>query len=105
MKNKEEIIINIKEQWELRKRLEPIGDRERSFTAGWIEALRWVLRDERMNKLLKGANNETIKKAQKRLAEDCGFGQRDDDIDIKVDSIRDGWLHGPQQLPSGHAKA
>ena len=60
---------------------------------------------KRIIKLLEGANDETIKKAQKRLAEDCGFGQRDDDIDIKVDSIRDGWLHGPQQLPSGHAEA
>jgi|TARA_Y100000310_G_scaffold345062_1_gene461521 hypothetical protein len=75
------------------------------YNQGWIEALEWVLRDERMNKLLKGANNETIKKAQKRLAKDCGFGQRDDDSDIKIDSIRDGWLHGPQQFPSGHAKA
>ena len=60
---------------------------------------------KRIIKLLEGANDETIKKAQKRLAEDCGFGQRDNDIDIKVDSIRDGWLHGPQQLPSGHAEA
>ena len=51
----------------------------------------------RIKQLTEGANDDTIKRANKRLAKDLGFGRKDNDVDSQDDSIRDGFLYGPQQ--------
>ena len=104
MKNRIDVIEELEKE-KATKGLQPMDFDEYSHHMGWIEALEWVLDDDKITNILKEANNETIKKAQKRLAENYGFGQRDDDINIKADSIRDGWLHGPSKCPTGHAEA
>ena len=53
--------------------------------------------ENRMEQLTKGANNDTIKRAHKRLTEELGFGRKDNDIDSSNDSICDGLLYAPQQ--------
>tara|TARA_R100001463_G_scaffold11656_3_gene32491 strand:- start:26986 stop:27294 length:309 start_codon:yes stop_codon:yes gene_type:complete len=52
---------------------------------------------DRIKQLTEGANDDTIKRANKRLAKDLGFGRKDNDVDSQDDSIRDGFLYGPQQ--------
>ena len=54
-------------------------------------------RENRLNKITEGANNDTIKRSHKRLAKELGFGRKDNDVDSSNDSIRDGLLHGPQE--------
>jgi len=54
-------------------------------------------KENKINALTKGANDDTIKRANKRLAEGFGFGRKDDDVDSSNDSIRDGLLYAPQQ--------
>tara|TARA_R110002167_G_scaffold304252_1_gene508499 strand:+ start:200 stop:463 length:264 start_codon:yes stop_codon:yes gene_type:complete len=34
----------------------------------------------KMNELLKGANNETIRKSLKRLSKECGFGRKNNAV-------------------------
>ena len=53
--------------------------------------------ENRMEQLTKGANNDTIKRANKRLAEKLGFGRKDNDVHSQNDSIRDDFLYEPQQ--------
>jgi len=80
----------------------PMDEMQWANNQGWIEALEFVLdrtheQPKDISHLLEGANNETITKALKRLSEGLGFGRKDDVVDSKNDSIRDGWLYGPQQ--------
>ena len=82
----------------------PMDEMEWANNQGWIEALEWVLKREQMGgdpyrilKLTEGANNDTIARANQRLAEEFGFGRKDDVIDSENDSIRDGWLYAPQK--------
>ena len=82
----------------------PMDEMEWANNQGWIEALEWVLKREHMRgdpyrilRLTEGANNDTIARAHKRLAENFGFGRKDDDVDSSNDSIRDGLLYAPQQ--------
>ena len=105
MRSKEEIEAVLAE--ELRYKDDPNYPMELhdyAHNAGWIEALEWVLEREQMGEdpkdithLLEGANNDTIKRAHKRLAEELGFGRKDNDVDSEDDSIRDGLLYGPQE--------
>ena len=54
-------------------------------------------KENRIKELTKGANDDTIKRAHKRLAKELGFGRKDNDVDSSNDSIRDGLLYGPQE--------
>ena len=71
----------------------PMELEEWGYSHGWIEALRWVLNDysteidDTKKDLTEGANNDTIRRALKRLSEDCGFGRKDDVVNSKVNSI------------------
>ena len=53
--------------------------------------------ENRIEQLTKGANNDTITRAHKRLAKELGFGRKDNDIDSSNESICDGLLYAPQQ--------
>jgi hypothetical protein len=82
----------------------PMDELNWANNQGWIEALEWVLERKQMGgdpkditHLLEGANNDTIKRAHKRLAKELGFGRKDNDVDSEDDSIRDGLLYGPQE--------
>ena len=78
----------------------PMDEMEWARNQGWIEALEFVLSIKEpidISHLLKGANNDTIARANKRLAKELGFGRKDDVIDSENDSIRYGWLYAPQQ--------
>ena len=104
MKNKEIIREALQKEYNDRDGTKPMDQMDWAHNAGWIEALEWVLKREQMGgepkditHLLKGANNGTIAKAHKRLAKDLGFGRRDNDVNSKDDSIRDGLLYGPQE--------
>ena len=75
-----------------------------AYNEGWLRALEWILGEEMgtngskdISHLLEGANNDTIARANQRLAEEFGFGRKDDVIDSENDSIRDGWLYAPQK--------
>ena len=52
---------------------------------------------DRMQQLTEGANDDTIKRAHKRLAKDLGFGRKDNDVNSKNDSIREGRLQAASQ--------
>ena len=54
-------------------------------------------KENRVKQLTEGANNDTIARSHKRLAEELGFGRKDNDVDSQDDSIRDGLLYGPQE--------
>ena len=54
-------------------------------------------KENKIKQLTEGANNDTIARANKRLAKELGFGRKDDVIDSENDSIRDGWLYAPQE--------
>ena len=78
----------------------PMDEMEWAHNQGWIEALEFVLsikNPKDISHLLEGANNDTIARAHKRLAEEFGFGRKDNDVDSSNDSIRDGLLYAPQQ--------
>ena len=79
----------------------PMDEMEWANNQGWIEALEFVLditheQSKDISHLLKGANNDTIKRAAERLSKEYGFGRKDDVIDSENDSVRDGWLYAPQ---------
>ena len=78
----------------------PMDEMQWANNQGWIEALEFVLNVKEsidISHLLKGANNDTITRANQRLAEEFGFGRKDDVIDSENDSIRDGWLYATQE--------
>ena len=78
----------------------PMDEMEWARNQGWIEALEFVLsvkKPKDISHLLKGANNDTIKRATERLSQEYGFGRKDDVIDSENDSVRDGWLYAPQK--------
>ena len=54
-------------------------------------------KENRIKQLTEGANNDTIARANKRLAKELGFGRKDNDVDSQDDSIRDGLLYTSQQ--------
>tara|TARA_R110001583_G_scaffold38346_1_gene123975 strand:+ start:232 stop:567 length:336 start_codon:yes stop_codon:yes gene_type:complete len=108
MKDKQEILDNIeREEKYMADKNNPMDLDEWANHNGWIDALKWVLEIEDtyrkilpkkdITHLLKGANNDTIKRAHKRLAKELGFGRKDNDVDSQDDSIRDGLLYAPQQ--------
>jgi len=93
MRSKEEI------EWALAKEYQylddhnhPMDEMQWAHNQGWIKALEFVL-DHKKEKvkdithITKGANNDTIRRALKRLSKDCGFGRRDNVIDSKANSI------------------
>ena len=78
----------------------PMCEMQWANNQGWIEALEFVLsikKPKDITHLLEGANNDTIARANKRLAKELGFGRKDNDVDSQDDSIRDGLLYAPQQ--------
>jgi len=80
----------------------PMNEMEWAHNQGWIEALEFVLditykQPVDISHLIKGANDDTIKRATERLSKEYGFGRKDDVIDSENDSVRDGWLYAPQQ--------
>ena len=105
MKNELEIECALAEEMQhLDDPNHPMDEMEWANNQGWIEALKWVLKREQMggdpidiSHLIEGANNDTIARAHKRLAEELGFGRKDNDVDSQDDSIRDGLLYGPQE--------
>jgi hypothetical protein len=54
-------------------------------------------KENRISKLLKGANNDTITRAIKRLSEECGFGRKDNAIYSQNDSIYNGGIYATQE--------
>ena len=53
--------------------------------------------DDKMNRITKGANNETITRAIKRLSEECGFGRKDHAFDREDDSVYNSGFYSPQE--------
>tara|TARA_Y100001963_G_scaffold157682_1_gene254609 strand:- start:730 stop:1050 length:321 start_codon:yes stop_codon:yes gene_type:complete len=103
MRSKEEI------EWALAKEYQylddhnhPMDEMQWAHNQGWIKALEFVL-DHKKEKvkdithITKGANNDTIRRALKRLSEECGFGRKNNAVNSQNDSIRDGFLYGPQR--------
>jgi len=91
MKSKEEILKSIEcEEKFIEDKNHPMELDEYANASGWIYALKWVLEEEEtyrkvlpkkdISHLLKGANNDTIKRATERLSKKYGFGRKDDVI-------------------------
>jgi hypothetical protein len=105
MRSKEEIkeVLN-QERVALEDIDNSMTEMEWAHNAGWIEALEWVLKKEQMggdskdiNHILEGANNDTIKRAIKRLSKECGFGRKDHVVNSQNDSVCDSLLYEPGQ--------
>tara|TARA_R110002051_G_C8448595_1_gene456390 strand:+ start:67 stop:381 length:315 start_codon:yes stop_codon:yes gene_type:complete len=78
----------------------PMDEMEWANNQGWIEALEFVLNVKKpkdITHLLKGANNDTIKRAAEGLSKKYGFGRKNNVINSENDSVRDGWLYAPQK--------
>tara|TARA_R110000824_G_scaffold401507_1_gene612702 strand:+ start:214 stop:480 length:267 start_codon:yes stop_codon:yes gene_type:complete len=63
----------------------PMDEMQWANNQGWIEALEFVLdrtheQPKDISHLLEGANDDTIKKALRRLSKDYGFGRKDSAI-------------------------
>ena len=100
MKSKEYIEEALDKEYLDRDSTKPMDEMDWAHNQGWIEALEFVLDAKEpinISHLLKGANNDTIARANKRLAKELGFGRKDDVIDSENDCIRDGWLYAPQK--------
>ena len=100
MKSKEHIEAALDKEYLDRDSTKPMDEMDWAHNQGWIEALEFVLNIKEpvdISHLLKGANNDTITRANQRLAKEFGFGRKDDVIDSENDSIRDGWLYAPQK--------
>ena len=100
MKSKEDIEEALDKEYLDRDSTKPMDEMDWAHNQGWIEALEFVLDAKEpinISHLLKGANNDTIARANKRLAKELGFGRKDNVIDSENDSIRDGWLYAPQK--------
>ena len=103
MKNREDIEAALTEEYQhLDDPNHPMDEMQWANNQGWIEALEFVLdithkQPKDISHLIEGANNGTIAKAHKRLAKELGFGRRDNDVNSSNDSIRDGFLYGPQE--------
>ena len=100
MKSKEYIEEALDKEYLDRDSTKPMDEMDWAHNQGWIEALEFVLDAKEpinISHLLKGANNDTITRANQRLAEEFGFGRKDDVIDSQNDSICDGWLYAPQE--------
>ena len=52
---------------------------------------------DKMKHITEGANNDTIKRAIKRLSKECGFGRKDNVVDSQNDSVCDSLLYAPGQ--------
>ena len=105
MKSKKEIQLVLAEEMQCKDDPnKPMDEMEWAHNAGWIEALEWVLKKEQMggdskdiNHILEGANNDTIKRAIKRLSKECGFGRKDYVVNSQNDSVCDSLLYKPGQ--------
>ena len=80
----------------------PMDEMEWAHNQGWIEALEFVLdithsEPKDISHIIEGANNDTITRALKRLSKECGFGRKNNAVNSQNDSIRDGFLYGPQR--------
>ena len=53
--------------------------------------------ENRIEQLTKGANNDTITRAHKRLAKELGFGRKDDVIDSTVNSLYNNGIYPLQE--------
>ena len=98
MKNREQIEAVLDEEYHHRDGTKPMDEMDWANNQGWIEALEFVLditheKSKDISHLLKGANNDTITRANQRLAEEFGFGRKDDVVDSKNDNIRNGLLY------------
>ena len=101
MRSKEQIENVLLSEYDARDGTMPMDEMTWANNAGWIEALEFVLdithkQSKDISHLLKGANNDTIKRATERLSKKYGFGRKDHVIDSENDSVRDGWLYSPQ---------
>ena len=99
MKSKEDIEEALDKEYLDRDSTKPMDEMDWAHNQGWIEALEFVLDAKEpinISHLLKGANNDTIKRAAERLSKNYGFGRKDYAIDSENDSVRDGWLHASQ---------
>jgi hypothetical protein len=103
MKSKLEIERALAEEYQyLDDHNHPMDEMQWAHNAGWIKALEFVLDYKKeepkdITRILEGANNDTIKRAIKRLSKNYGFGRKDNDVNSENDSIRDGLLYGPQE--------
>lgn len=103
MKSKEEIISTLESEVAIyNDKSYPMDEMQWANNQGWIEALEYVLDEEKkepkdITRILEGANNDTITRAIKRLSEECGFGRKDHAFDREDDSICDGLLYGPNE--------
>ena len=102
MKSRERIKKALAAEYYNRDSTKPMDEMDWAHNQGWIEALEFTLditykQPKDISHLLKGANNDTIARANKRLAKELGFGRKDNVIDSENDSIRDGWLYATQE--------
>ena len=100
MKSKERIKKALAAEYYDRDSTKPMDEMDWAHNQGWIEALEFVLghiAPKDISHLLKGSNNDTIKRALKRLSKEYGFGRKDNVSNSENDYIRDGLLHAPLQ--------
>ena len=75
MRSKDEIVDAMNK---IRDRIDdktiPMELEDWAYSEGQYKILAWVIDYKTENDLLKGANDETIKKAQAKLAKEVGFG-------------------------------
>ena len=87
MKSKLEILCVLAEEMKhLDDPNHPMDEMQWANNQGWIEALEFVLDiqikvPKDITHLLKGATNDTIKRATQRLSKKYGYGRKDDAID------------------------
>ena len=100
MKSREHIKEALDKEYLDRDSTKPMDEMDWAHNQGWIEALEFVLNVKDpvdISRLLKGANNDTIRRAAERLSQEYGFGRKDNVIDSENDSVCDGWLYAPQK--------
>ena len=99
MKNEEEIKDALNECTEIIEGDTPLELEDWAHWEGQRKSLKWVLgineesvkKNTNLMKILEGATDETIKKAQNRLKEECGYG-----LTPKESAVKDDNLHQEQ---------
>ena len=83
MQLKEDIELMLEAALKDRDSTKPMDEMAWGYNQGAIDQLEWVLKREQMGgadikKLTAGANNDTIKRALKRLHKQYGFGEKNE---------------------------
>ena len=102
MKSEKEILDYLYECDEYINGNVPLELEDWAHWEGQKKAILWIMdmdkamqvKDNKLDKMLEGANNETIKKAQERLTKETGFGLKSCN---EKPSVQDDYLHQEQQ--------